>query len=185
MTEVCDAGGRQVKAVRRWTKGLVNANGRHIGWAVSAVLAYHASYRAGYVNASSQNRTRIAAAWVCLCAAVALYAPLAGGAWSAHAMACCTGDHCPIAQHHHQKKQALPHEEMDCGHDMGEMMNCSMSCCQNSEKPLVTAVAFVLPDAAFSSAAISVVGVADTVQSLESPRSIRPLSPPPRLADAL
>ncbi len=137
------------------------------------------------MNASSQDRKRIVAAWACLLAAVALYAPLAGGAWSAHAMACCTGDHCPIAQHHHQKKQAPPHSEMDCVHEIGEMMNCAMSCCQNSEQPLVTAVAFVLPDAAFSWAAISVVGVADAVQSTEIPRSIRPLSPPPRLADAL
>lgn len=137
------------------------------------------------MNVSSQNRTRIAAAWVCLFAAVALYAPLAGGAWSAHAMACCTGDHCPIAHHHHQKKQASPHADMDCGHEMGEMMNCAMSCCQNSEQPLVTAVAFVLPDAAFSSVLISIVGVAGTVQAREIPRSTRPLSPPPRLAETL
>ena len=137
------------------------------------------------MNASSQNRWRIVAAWVCLFAAVALYAPLAGGAWSAHAMACCAGDQCPIAQHHHQKKQPLPHADIDCGHDMGEMMNCSMSCCQNLEKPLVTAVAFVLPDAEFASASSLVVGVAEVVQSLEIPRSVKPLSPPPRLAHAL
>jgi hypothetical protein len=99
-------------------------------------------------------------------------------------MACCTGDHCPIAQHHHQKKQASPHAEMDCGHDMREMVNCSMSCCQNSEKPLVTAVAFVLPPVAFTSAAVSVVDVAEDLQSLEIPRSIKPLSPPPRFANA-
>ncbi len=137
------------------------------------------------MNASSQDRKRIVAARVCLFAAVALYAPLAGAAWSVHAMACCAGDHCPIAQHHHQKKQASPHAEMDCGHDMGEMMNCSMSCCQNSEKPLVTAVAFVLPPVAFTSAAVSVVDVAEDLQSLEIPRSIKPLSPPPRFANAL
>lgn len=137
------------------------------------------------MNASSQDRKRLVAAWVCLFAAVALYAPLAGAAWSAHAMACCAGDHCPIPQHHHQKKQASRHSEIDCGHDMGQMMNCSMSCCQNSERPLVTAVAFVLPPVAFTSAAISVVDVAEDLQSLEIPRSIKPLSPPPRFAHAL
>jgi len=100
-------------------------------------------------------------------------------------MACCTGDHCPIEQHHHQKKQAAPHADMDCGHEMGEMTKCALSCCQNSEQPLVTAVAFVLPDAAFSSAPISIVGVTETAQALEILRSIRPLSPPPRLADPL
>ena len=133
------------------------------------------------VIASSQQRKRIVAAWVCLFAAMALYAPLAGAAWSAHAMSCCTGDYCPIAQHHHQKKQASPHSDMDCGHDMGgAMMNCSMSCCPSSDKPLVTAVAFVLPDAAFTSVPIAITGAADILQSLEIPRSLEPVFPPPR-----
>ncbi len=139
----------------------------------------------GNVKASSRQSKRIVAAWICLFAAVALYAPLAGAAWSAHAMSCCTGDYCPIAEHHHQKKQASPHADMDCGHDMGEMMDCSMSCSQGSEKPLVTAVAFVLPDLAFASAPILVASAAETLQSLEILRSLRPLSPPPRFAHAL
>jgi hypothetical protein len=100
-------------------------------------------------------------------------------------MSCCTGEYCPIAQHHHQKKQVSPHSEMDCGHDIGEMMSCSMSCCQGSEQPLVTAVAFVVPDMAFASAHISVTAAADSLQALEIPRSLKPLSPPPRLANAL
>jgi hypothetical protein len=100
-------------------------------------------------------------------------------------MSCCTGEYCPIAQHHHPKKQASPHSDMDCGHDTGEMMNCSMSCCQGSEKPLVTPVAFVLPDVAFASAPIGVTGAADTLRSLEIPRSLKPLSPPPRFAHTL
>jgi len=116
---------------------------------------------------------------------MALYAPLAGAAWSAHAMACCTGDSCPISQHHHQKKQAAPHSEMDCGHDMAQMMDCSMSCCQTSENPLVTAVAFVLPNANSASASIAVIGAADTLQELQIPRSLKPLSPPPRFAHTL
>jgi hypothetical protein len=100
-------------------------------------------------------------------------------------MSCCTGDYCPIASHHHQKKQASPHSDMDCGHDTGasEMTNCSMSCCQASEKPLVTAVAFVLPDVT-SSAAIAVTGAADALHALEIARSLKPVSPPPRFAQA-
>jgi hypothetical protein len=137
------------------------------------------------VNASSQDRKRVLAAWVCLLAAVALYAPLAGAAWSVHSMACCTGDHCPIAQHHHQKKHATPHSEMDCGHDMGEMMDCSMSCCQSSEKPLVTAVAFVLPHLASAFAPASVVPAAQAAHAVAIPRSVKPPSPPPRFAYAL
>ena len=137
------------------------------------------------MNASSKDRKKIAAACICLFAAMALYAPLAGAAWSAHAMACCTGDSCPISQHHHQKKQATPHSEMDCGHDMAQMMDCAMSCCQTSENPLVTALAFVLPDATSASASIAVIGAADTLQALEIPRSLQPLSPPPRFAHTL
>jgi len=137
------------------------------------------------VNASSQGRKKVLAAWACLLAAVALYAPLAGAAWSVHAMACCTGDHCPIAQHHHQKKQASPHSDMDCGHDMGEMMDCSMSCCQDSEKPLVTAVAFVLPRLASAFAPAPVVPAVETVQAVAIPQPVKPLSPPPRFGHAL
>ena len=136
------------------------------------------------MNASSKDRKKIAAACICLFAAMALYAPLAGAAWSAHAMACCTGDYCPIAQHHHPKRPAS-HSEMDCGHDMGEMMDCSMSCCQGSENPLVTAVAFVLPHVTSASASIAVVGAADTLRAFQIPRSLKPLSPPPRFAHTL
>jgi hypothetical protein len=137
------------------------------------------------MNASSQDRKRLLAAWVCLLAAVTLYAPLAGAAWSVHAMGCCTGDHCSIAQHHHQKKQASPHSDVDCGHDMGEMMACSMSCCQDSEKPLVTAVAFVLPLVLSGFTPASVVPAAEIAHAVAVPRPVKPLSPPPRLAHAL
>jgi hypothetical protein len=137
------------------------------------------------VSTSNQERKRIVAAWVCLFAAVALYAPLAGAAWSTHAMSCCTGDYCPIAQHHHQKKQAPSHSDMDCGHDIREMMNCSISCCENSEKPLVTGLAFVLPDLAFISAPVAVAHAAETLLTFEIRLSLQPLSPPPRFACAL
>jgi hypothetical protein len=100
-------------------------------------------------------------------------------------MSCCTGDYCPIAaHHHHQKKQAAPHSDMDCGHDMGEMMNCSISCCQGSERPLVTAVAFVLLELAFASVPMSVTSASETLQTIEIPRPHTPLSPPPRFAYA-
>jgi hypothetical protein len=134
---------------------------------------------------SSRDRKRALAAWVCLLAAVALYAPLAGAAWSVHSMACCTGDLCPIAQHHHPKRQASPHSDMDCGHDMGEMMACSMSCCQDSEKPLVTAVAFVLPHPLSGFTPASAVPATEIAHAVAVPRPVKPLSPPPRFAYAL
>jgi hypothetical protein len=125
-------------------------------------------------------------AWVCLLAAVFLYAPLAAATWSAHAMACCTGNYCPIAAHHHrQKAPASQESHMDCEHDASEVMNCSMSCCQSSEKPLVTAVAFVLPHLPSAVAPTSVVSAAETAHAVAIPRSVTPLSPPPRLPHTL
>jgi hypothetical protein len=138
------------------------------------------------VIVSSQQRKRIGAAWVCLLATVFLYAPLAAATWSAHAMACCTGDYCPIAAHHHRQKSPAPQRShMDCELNAGEMMNCSMSCCESSESPLVTAVAFVLPNLGTAIAPASVVSAAENAQAVSIPRSVKPLSPPPRLPHTL
>ena len=134
------------------------------------------------VDGLRTGRGRIVGAWVCLLAAVFLYAPLAAATWSARAMACCSGDSCPIAAHHHrQKVPAQQRSHMDCEHDAGEMMNCSMSCCQSSEKPLVTAVAFVLPHLVSAITPASVVSATETAHAVAIPQSAEPLSPPPRL----
>jgi len=129
-----------------------------------------------------RNRVRIAGAWVCLLAALAIYAPLGAAAWLAHGMACCTGDHCPIKQHHHQKKQAAHHSDMDCGHDMGEMINCSMACCDDSEKPVTAAVAFVLPELQDVNSSEAIVGAIEADQEMAIFRTVVPLSPPPQVA---
>jgi hypothetical protein len=60
-----------------------------------------------------------------------------------------------------------------------------MSCCETSEKPLVTAVAFVLPDADFTWTANSAVGDIEILHALEIPQPVEPLSPPPRFAHTL
>src|SRR5947209_377543 len=114
-----------------------------------------------------------------------LYAPLVAATWSAHAMACCTGDHCPIQQHHHHRN-ALPtqHEGMECEHGMAEMMNCSMACCENSDKPVITAVTFVLPHLTAAPALSSIISPAETARAVAIPRCAEPVSPPPRLAQA-
>ncbi len=121
-------------------------------------------------------------------AVVLLYGPLAGAAWASHAMACCTGDHCNIPQHHHQKTREHASSNaagtMDCGHEMSAMTDCSMSCCQSPDRPAVTAVAFVLPHLAFASASMHVTRVDDAPRSVEIPRSVEPVSPPPRVAVA-
>src|SRR5882672_12471685 len=91
------------------------------------------------------RRWRSISTSICLLVVVLLYAPLAGAAWSSYQASCCTSDQCPIAGHHHQKAPAAPANQMDCGHDMPGMMACSMSCCHDSERSMVSAIAFVLP----------------------------------------
>ncbi len=97
-------------------------------------------------------------------------------------MACCTGDHCPISGHHHQK---APAHKMDCGHEMGSLMSCTMSCCQTSDRPMVASFLFVLPSLSFSSVPATVTRVAETPHLIALPGSFVPLSPPPRFAAAV
>jgi hypothetical protein len=67
---------------------------------------------------------------------------------------------------------------------MSNVMDCSMSCCQDPDKPVVTAVAFVLPHAVFTSTSMLVTRADDAPRFVEIPRSTEPVSPPPRIAAA-
>jgi hypothetical protein len=136
------------------------------------------------VNRRSQDRRRILAALVCLLAVAFLYAPFAAAAWSSHAMACCTDGFCNIPKHHHKKAPAHSTASEDCDHAMGGMMDCSMSCCQDPDRPAVTSMAFVLPPVTFAFSAMGVTGAVERVHLLEIPRTIAPLSPPPRIDNA-
>jgi len=131
-----------------------------------------------------QTRRSILAAGFCLVAALLMYAPFAAYAYSAHAMSCCTGDHCPIPEHHHQHMLATPTDAMDCGHDMSGMTACTMSCCHQDERPLLTPFAFLLPHFASASAPAFATPIVATLKQIELPRTIEPLSPPPRFATA-
>jgi len=64
------------------------------------------------------------------------------------------------------------------------MMNCSMSCCQDPDKPVVVSAAFVLPPPTTAASAIIVTRAVERVHSIEIPRTIEPLSPPPRTDNA-
>jgi hypothetical protein len=121
-----------------------------------------------------------------LLAVALLYAPLAGAVWAGHAMACCTGDHCNIPEHHHRKAPAAdPDSHVDCGHDVSGLTPCSMSCCQDPDKPVVTAVAFVLPSLTFAAAPMLIAPAAEATKSIEIPRTTEPLAPPPRVVAVL
>src|SRR5260370_18353027 len=99
MTKVCDAGWREVKAGRgrsaAWLrKGWVYWIGRERGFGLFYVLENR------NVDGLRTDRGRIVGAWVCLLAAVFLYAALPAPNGPAHAVACGTGGSFPIAAHH-------------------------------------------------------------------------------------
>jgi hypothetical protein len=126
----------------------------------------------------------VISACMCMLAVALLYAPLAAAVWAAQTMACCTGDHCPIAAHHHHKAPAEPAHEMDCDHDMSSLMSCTMSCCQTTDRPMVTSLAFPLPDLSYTKAEFSVTRLSETLHAIEIPRSIEPPYTPPRFRSA-
>jgi hypothetical protein len=136
------------------------------------------------MHTSLQRRRRSACAILCLLVVVLLYAPLAGAAWSSYQSACCTSDQCPIPEHHHHKSPDAPMNHMNCGHDMAGMMACSMSCCHDSDRPVVTSIAFVLPPLMTIPSSTTTKSPVQLGRPLDFPRSIEPLSPPPRLAQA-
>jgi hypothetical protein len=136
------------------------------------------------MQTSCHDRRRSISACICLFAVVLLYAPLAAAAWSAHQMACCASGQCPIPAHHHQKTPAAPANHMDCGHEMAGMTACSMSCCHDTERSLASPIAFVLPVSMGTAPSEAITSPIELAKPLDFPRSIEPLSPPPRFIPA-
>ena len=122
-----------------------------------------------------EYQSRSVAAWLCILAVALLFAPYAGAAWISHSMSCCTGDHCDIPQHHHRKAPV----HADCDHESG-MPECTMSCCQDEERPLLTAMNFVMPPVIVTVVATPSTQALDAPPSIEIPRSVLPLLQPPR-----
>jgi hypothetical protein len=131
-----------------------------------------------------EYQRRSISASICLLAVFLLYAPLVGAAWSLHQMACCASGQCPIPAHHHHKIPSAPANHMDCEHDMPGMMACAMSCCHDSDRSLAASIAFVLPQPAELTAPAAIVLRIASTKALDFPRSIEPLSPPPRFLSA-
>ncbi len=142
-------------------------------------------YRSSHgMHTVRHNRSRSISASICLLVVVLLYAPLAGAAWSSYRSACCTSGQCPIPAHHHQKTPAEHANHMDCGHDMTGMMACTMSCCHDSDRSLVTSIAFVLPPSVAVAASAAIESPIELAKPFDFPCSIEPLSPPPRFVSA-
>src|SRR5437879_11952978 len=137
-----------------------------------------------HLQTARLHRRRSICASICLLMVVLLYAPLAGAAWSSYQSACCTSGQCKIPAHHHQKTPTTPSHHMDCGHEMSGMMACAMSCCHDSERSLFTSIAFVLPTGVSAARSTTISSAIELSRPLDFPRSIDPLSPPPRFVFA-
>jgi len=187
MIRVCDVPGAKSRfeGQRRpfWPKE-ADAIGIEPTAACKNHLAYHGMSIGTYMTYRDQHRRRSISASICLFVVVLLYAPLAGAAWSSYQSACCTSGQCSIPAHHHQKTPAAPANQMDCGHDMSGMMACAMSCCHDSDRSLVTSLAFVLPPSVAVPASAAIKSPIELAKPLDIPRCIEPLSPPPRLFSA-
>jgi len=128
------------------------------------------------VSHSKAQLHRVLAEYFCLLAVGILFAPYAGAAWMSRGMDCCTGDHCNIPQHHHRN----PPAHADCDHNSGGLTACTISCCQDEDHVFVAAMTFVMPAPTLAAVQAQSRATVDSVRSIEIPRSIQPLLPPPR-----
>ena len=137
------------------------------------------------VRIESHLQLRKAYASFCLLVVVLLYAPLAGAAWSTFQSSCCKDGQCSIAAHHHQRRgPAAPKHQVDCGHahghEMSGMMACSMSCCHDTDRSVITPVAFLLPPSTAVAASFETTRRITYPRLLNFSRYFEPASPPPR-----
>jgi hypothetical protein len=129
-----------------------------------------------------QNSQRHLAVWLCLFAALCLYAPLALSAWPASS-SCCEAGLCAMPEHHHRSAASNSDKGSDtsahCDHQPG-MTNCNMSCCDQQQRAPIAPVAYVLP----APASLASLALAARTPQAATPNSffvaIDPLSPPPR-----
>jgi len=119
---------------------------------------------------------------LCLLALLLFQAPVIGAALLASGL-CCSGDHCPIAAHHHSSAKT-GEAPMQCEHGANggtaKLQDCSMSCCHTTEQSAVHSQVFVLsPDVAPPSFA----PLSEAVSVLSHDEEFgpfSPLSPPPK-----
>src|SRR5947207_9746165 len=152
--------------------------------AVHAIVFDDIYRLACHMQSARQSRRRSVAASICLLMVVLLYAPVSGAAWSVYESACCPSGQCKVPAHHHQRTPATPSHHMNCGHEMSGMMACTMSCCHDSERSLLTSIAFVLPTGVSAARSTTISSPIELSKPLDLPRSIEPLSPPPRFVFA-
>ena len=140
-----------------------------------------------FVNAVARRTPAL----LCLFALLLFQAPVIGAVVLASGM-CCTGDHCPIAAHHHSPSKTPSRTEeapMDCEHGghgaAAKLQNCSMSCCQTTEQAAVHAQVFVLSPRVTPPAFAPLSEALSLLTYDEEIGSFSPLSPPPKSSAAL
>jgi hypothetical protein len=139
-----------------------------------------------FVNAVARRTP----AFLCLFALLLFQTPVIGAAVLASGL-CCTGDHCPIAAHHHSSAKTPKTEgaPMDCEHgakgDAAKLQSCSMSCCQTTEQSAVHAQVFVLSPDVTPPAFVPLAEAVSVTTFDEEIGSFSPLSPPPKSTASL
>jgi len=150
------------------------------------ILAYHVSVFVAFLQLVSPRRRRALSAWCCLLALFFLQAPVIGAMVIATG-ACCTGDHCSIAAHHHTaaKTEEAPmecdqHRKGDTQSGAGTLQACSMSCCQTMEPSAVHTNLFVLSPTPVLVAFAPLPEIVSEPGFSGNTGSFSPLSPPPK-----
>jgi hypothetical protein len=115
-------------------------------------------------------------AWVCLLAAMLLWAPLWSSAWQTKGMACCDGRMC--VAHGHAAGQHTP---MNCGHEgHAGVAACQVKCCQDEGATFVAAVIFLMPGQIRIFAPVVTQDVREKAQAVLTAFVVEPPYPPPR-----
>jgi hypothetical protein len=128
---------------------------------------------------SVHSSYRIFAAWVCLLAALCMYAPLGLAAWPAKA-SCCASGVCAVPEHHHGGTSSVAEHAGQCEHGAAGMANCNMACCHDQQCPATNPVAYLLPAPVAVDASGMAVDLVSSTRATAAFQFIEPLSPPPR-----
>jgi hypothetical protein len=125
----------------------------------------------------------------CLIALGAFQAPVVAGMVIATG-ACCIGDHCPIASHHHSHSAAKEKETpIGCGHNMNQgadkVEHCSVSCCKTDEQSAVHSNVFLLSPIVVLASANPLSEAISIFEAGETLAAFAPLSPPPKFLHSL
>ena len=67
---------------------------------------------------------------------------------------------------------------------MPGMIACAMSCCHDSDRSLLTSVAFVLRAPMAAATVTAITSPIELARPFDFPRSLEPVSPPPRFVFA-